>query len=106
MDRQKTLWDDEFFADLEAKRLARRTDPATSHQAAADLVNSGRLSRQCEIILHRLQQGPATSSELAALSIKYTGRISDLRKRGFNIQCERGGSGECGEWMYFLYSKD
>lgn len=98
MDRQKTLWDDEFFADLAAKRHARRTDPATSHQSAADIVGSGRLSRQCDLILTRLRRGPACSLELAAIAIKYSGRISDLRARGYTIEA----SHEDGVWFYTL----
>lgn len=38
-----------------------------------------RLAGQNLRILERLQQGLATNTELAALSKKYTGRISDLR---------------------------
>lgn len=100
MNRQRTFFDDEFAADMEAKRHARRTDPATSHQASEDVVHSGRLSRQCEAILERLQRGPATSAELAELALKYSGRISDLRRAGHKIQCSRG---VMGEWIYFLY---
>lgn len=45
-----------------------------------------RLSNQCAQILERLRQGHATNSELAGISLKYTGRISDLRQSGFDIQ--------------------
>ncbi len=44
-----------------------------------------RLGGQCRAILERLRQGPATNRELATISLKYTGRISDLRKSGYNI---------------------
>ena len=44
-----------------------------------------RLSRQCEAMLARLQQGPATNRELAAISLKYTARISDLRAAGHDV---------------------
>lgn len=44
-----------------------------------------RLRGQCLAVLDRLRQGPATNRELAAISLKYTGRISDLRKAGHAI---------------------
>lgn len=47
-----------------------------------------RLSGQNKRILERLQAGPATARELAALSLKYTSRVSDLRKRGYVIRCD------------------
>lgn len=98
MDRQKTFWDEEFHQDMEAKRHARRTDPATSHQAAEDVVHSGRLSAQCAAILERLRRGPATSVELLNLAPKYTGRISDLRAKGHRIKATH----EDGLWFYTL----
>jgi len=48
-----------------------------------------RLSRQCALILERLRQGPATNAELAGTSLKYTSRVSDLRRAGYAIDCER-----------------
>ena len=45
-------------------------------------------------ILARLRQGPATMPELLALSPGgYRQRISDLRKEGHVIDCERVGRG-------------
>lgn len=38
-------------------------------------------------ILTRLEQGPVSNRELAAISLKYTGRISDLRMNGYVIEC-------------------
>ena len=46
-----------------------------------------RLQSQSERIITRLRQGPATNYELADISLKYTGRVSELRKRGYHIQC-------------------
>jgi hypothetical protein len=46
-----------------------------------------RLSAQCRAILERLQRGRATNRELAEISLKYTGRVSDLRKAGHVIVC-------------------
>lgn len=44
-----------------------------------------RLSRQCDRILALLERGPVTNRALAAISLKYTGRISELRERGYRI---------------------
>jgi hypothetical protein len=61
----------------------------------ADPRDVPRLTGQNAAILARLRRGPATSGELAALSLKYTGRISDLRAAGYTIDAKRlagGGS--------------
>lgn len=52
-----------------------------------DPVEAPRLSAQCQAILDRLKVGPATNDELSRISRKYTGRISDLRKNGFQVEC-------------------
>lgn len=58
-----------------------------------DPLEQRRLSKQSAEILARLQQGPATNSELAKIALKYTSRISDLRKAGYNVQvCSRDGA--------------
>lgn len=49
-------------------------------------VETPRLTNQCQKILERLQRGPATNKELADLSLKYTGRISDLRASGYAVE--------------------
>ena len=46
-----------------------------------------RLSRQCREILERLQAGPMTNAELAGVALKYTSRLSDIRKAGYRIKC-------------------
>ena len=46
---------------------------------------SPRLSSQNAAILARLQRGPATNTELAAIALKYTSRISDLRDAGYDV---------------------
>jgi hypothetical protein len=48
-------------------------------------IEKPRLSRQCALILERLQKGSVTNFELAAMALKYTSRISDLRKAGYTI---------------------
>jgi hypothetical protein len=52
-----------------------------------------RLAGQNLAVLARLQRGPATNQELAAISLKYTSRISDLRAAGYVIRCEPGPNG-------------
>lgn len=49
-------------------------------------VELARLSRQCQDIVAVLSRGTATNQELSRISLKYTSRISDLRKRGWNVQ--------------------
>jgi hypothetical protein len=56
-------------------------DPAVPEAARS------RLSRQCLAILGRLRQGRATNQELALIAIKYTSRVSDARKAGYDIRC-------------------
>ena len=46
-----------------------------------------RLSGQCRLILAKLREGAATNDELARIARKYTSRISDLRKAGYDVQC-------------------
>lgn len=47
------------------------------------------LTTQNAKILARLQRGPASNVELAKLSLKYTSRLSDLRKAGLTVTCKR-----------------
>jgi hypothetical protein len=42
--------------------------------------DAARLSGQCERILMRLRQGPATNHELAQIALKYTSRIDEVRR--------------------------
>lgn len=49
-----------------------------------------RYTAQAEDILRALRRGGqtgVTNAELAAIALKYTGRISDLRRRGYTITC-------------------
>jgi len=65
--------------------------PATDPNCdARDMV---RLAGQNAAILERLRTAAATNAELAGISLKYTSRISDLRKAGFTIRCVRGEGG-------------
>jgi hypothetical protein len=36
-----------------------------------------------------LRQGPRTNVELSSVALKYTSRLSDIRKAGFDVRCER-----------------
>lgn len=56
-----------------------------SDPSIRDSADEPRLSRQCQEILNRLKQGPATNDELSRISRKYTSRISDLRANGIPV---------------------
>lgn len=45
-----------------------------------------RLNGHCLKILERLRQGRTSNKELSGISLKYTGRISDLRKAGHVVK--------------------
>lgn len=69
MTDQLSMWatpaDD--LGDAEAHKLARGSDPGTSHQAAREHVRSGQHGEQLHAVLKALrgQPGPVTSMELA-----------------------------------------
>jgi len=63
-----------------------------------------RLSRQCAMIVARLKRGPAFTGELAKISRKYTGRISDIRKEGIRIDATPVDR-KTGVWKYELVEK-
>lgn len=65
------------YGDLPLFRMA---DPKVR-----DSEETPRLSAQCQLILDRLKRSRATNKELAALSLKYTSRISDLRASGYDV---------------------
>lgn len=50
-----------------------------------------------KLLKQRRSQG-ATNAELSAISLKYTGRVSDLRKQGYRILCQRVGDGRTFEY--------
>ena len=86
--KQRTFFDTEFDADQLAKRHG--IAPSDPNVVAEDVA---RLGGQNTTVLDRLRKGPATSHELARISLKYTSRISDLRKAGHVITCERTSAG-------------
>jgi len=61
-----------------------------------------RLSRQCRVLLERLQRGPLTNvegvAELRVLNL--TARVSELRQAGHDVVAER--TQEPGVWVYRL----
>lgn len=63
-----------------------------------------RLSRQCRLILARLERGPASNQEMAEIALKYTGRISDLRKSGYDVRMIRQNH-KSGQTWYGLFIK-
>jgi len=62
------------------------TPPCDPHIHRADI---SRVSGQTARIVDLLRRGPATNVELAAVSLKYTSRVSDARAAGYTIECER-----------------
>ena len=72
---------------------ARRTDPATSHEAAAAIAESGELGRQQRLVLEGVRRWPGlTSLELATkLGLdrhQVARRLPELLSRGFARQGE------------------
>lgn len=57
----------------------------------------------CERILARLEEGPATAAELYATTYTVVhSRISDLRKRGYVIDCEKVDGEGAASYVYTL----
>ena len=54
-------------------------------EAFANADDGPRLDSQCGKILALLERGPATNRQLAEISLKYTSRISELRKARYDI---------------------
>ena len=54
--------------------------------AAVSPVERPRLRRQCYAVLERLRQGDACNHDLAAIALKYTGRLSECREAGYDIR--------------------
>jgi len=58
-----------------------------------------RVTGQNRLILERLLQGPATSTELQAICRRYSARAHDLRKAGYRISSRRLAGAE---WLFSL----
>lgn len=65
-------------------------------------VDRVRLRGQNLAIYERLKRGTATNVELAAISLKYTSRVDDLRKSGIDVRATRESGGV---WSYRLETK-
>ena len=46
-----------------------------------------RLSKQCQKVLERLQQGRASNRDLSAIAMQYNARIYELRHAGYVVEC-------------------
>ena len=71
--------------------------PLCDHTVAEE--EKPRLQGECAEILELLQsKARVTNKEMAAISLKYTSRVSDLRKAGHVIKCvdRDHQTGECG----------
>ncbi len=69
------------------------------------MTEGNRLKAQCDKILEYLtMKAFVTNTELAQIALKYTGRISDLRKRGYVIKCVL--NRDTGVSVYRLVGKD
>lgn len=64
-----------------------------------------RWASQTERVLARLAQGPASNAELAAISLKYTSRISDARALGYVIEAYHHNR-ETGQCWYRLVTPE
>lgn len=80
-----------LFDDLYREPLAA---PATAIPVpGAPSEDKERLAGQCAAILDRLKAGPATTIELARLSLKYSSRIAELRHDRWIIEAKRKNGG-------------
>lgn len=70
-----------------------------------DQADRERFASSTQKIVDRLLQGPATNAELSKISLKYTSRISDARKRGYQITCTRKDSIGTGLTEYRIVAK-
>ena len=79
---------DDGGQDIYGYPIARRTDPATSHEAAARHGGSGRSTTHAEIVLTYLRQhrDGATGHEIAAATgldqVEVVRRLGDLQRAG------------------------
>lgn len=76
--------------------------PVSPRDPNVDGLDVPRLTGQNAAILARLKAGPATNAELAAISLKYTSRVSDIRAAGFVVRSTRI---DGGTWRYWLEAK-
>jgi len=68
-------------------------DPPVTPAAHLDAEDLHRIAGHNGLILRMLHRGPQTNATLAAISLNHTARISNLRGRGFVIECKKLGGG-------------
>lgn len=84
--KEPSLWD--AVAGIADIAIARMSDPATSHEAAAEVTKSGSRQRQLTAVLAAVSGNPgATSAEIAKASnldrYLVARRLPELEKLGF-----------------------
>ncbi len=90
--------------ELEDIPAAPASAPELVHQAAEDLNAGDRRGRMVNAILERLERGPATGPELAAITHRFSARIYDLRQQyGKTIISRRSGDGV---YVYTLVNQE
>jgi hypothetical protein len=77
------VWPDAGRAYRES--FARKADAIPPRDPKVTAAEAPRLSGQNAAILARLRRGVATNKELAGIALKYTSRLSDLRKAGYAV---------------------
>ena len=100
MTRQGTLFASDYANRLRARTLARADDPATSHQAAKRVVQSGRIGTSLRLFLTLLKNhGPLTAKQAADLltrpdywQVEFCKRTDGWMKAG-HIRVARDGEG-------------
>ena len=100
MTRQGTLFASDYANRLRARTLARADDPATSHQAAKRVVQSGRIGTSLRLFLALLKNhGPLTAKQAADLltrpdywQVEFCKRTDGWMKAG-HIRVARDGEG-------------
>lgn len=96
-ERQPNLWEVGTPDMRPVKFLSRRDDPATSHQAATELVEGGEHGRMMNIARDVLRANPGnTANELEQMAGQQNGavrkRLNDLRHKG---KAEKSGERKC-----------
>ena len=79
--------------------------PMAAGPTTAPAVERKRLSGQCMDMLRMLRRGRVTNSELAKISLKYTGRISDLRKAVYDIRCVERDRASGVSWYELMWER-
>ena len=80
MDSQKMLFgiQEQHEADMQAKHLARSTDPETSHKVAADIAKDGSVGRLQQLVIDTLI---AHGRSLTANEVSDKAGVPNLHKR-------------------------